>query len=150
MMSQNQEALIPQLTVGEKINWAFIMGNAILKVQQAIVKVEGEQSEQEVREAVLYLFNIIPTSWKKNDPLVKADLEEAVKTRKVDARNEFCGKRVGKPKFKDEEYIEPFKLLAACINVMDRIGYIGKKNISEISDGTRFDPKKVQEVAVDS
>lgn len=134
-----------QLTLGDKVNWPFILGNMILKFQQAIVKVEGEQSEQEVREAALCLFNSIPASWKTKDKEFQKDLEKATVKRKIDARNIWCGKRVGPPKFKREEIIDPYRLFHACVNIMDRRGLISKKNVSEVSDGNKFDPSKIVE-----
>lgn len=145
-MSKNLDMEQFQLTLGDKINWPFILGNIILKFQDAIVKVEGEQSEQEVRESVLCLFNSIPATWKEKDPQLKKDLKAAVITQKIDIRNEWCGRKVGKPKFKKEESIDPYKLFHACVNILDRRGLISKKNVSELSDGNEFDPNKVQEV----
>lgn len=144
-MSQNMDMQQFQLTLGDKVNWPFILGNMILKFQQAIVKVEGEQSEQEVREAALCLFNSIPASWKTKDKEFQKDLEKATVKRKIDARNIWCGKRVGPPKFKREEIIDPYRLFHACVNIMDRRGLISKKNVSEVSDGNKFDPSKIVE-----
>jgi hypothetical protein len=131
----NNNGIIPELTLKDKLNWSYILGVAVLNFHNSVIKVEGEQSEQEVREAALCLFNSIPASWRADDQLLEQELKEAIKIRKVDVRNTYCGRRVGKPRYEDEEYIEPFKLYHAVINVMDRKGLLSKMQRTEIIDG---------------
>jgi len=107
------------------------LGNAILNFHNAIVKPEGLQSEQEVREAALCLYNSIPTQWIKVDTEFAKDLKTAVTKREVDARKEWCGQKVGKPKFEKEEIIDPYKLYHACINVFQRRGLLSKTIFTE-------------------
>jgi len=149
-MSKNMDDQF-QLTLGDKINWPFILGNMILKFQDAIVKVEGEQSEQEVREAALCLYNAIPKSW--HDDGFKEDRKEAITYQIIDNRNLWCERRIGAKIFKGkdtnqikEEKLDPYRLFNACVNLLDRRGLISKKNIAEVSDGNKFDPNKLQEI----
>jgi len=131
----NAEMVIPSLTVKDKVNYPYILANAILNFHSSIIKAEGLQSEQEVKEAALCLYNSIPASWKDGDPALKEDLKKAITEKKVDVRNVWCGKRVGKPKFENQEHIDPYKLYHACINVMDRKGLISRIEKTEMIDG---------------
>ena len=109
-----------------------------MKFEEAIVKVEGLQSEQEVKEAALCLFNLIPTIWHDED--FRKDVKNAKTTIKVDVRKEWCGKKVGEPKFEDEEKIEPYLLVNACVNLLERRELLGKKKATEKVEGVYFEP----------
>jgi len=115
---------MPSLVLGDRINYPFIIASAILKFHDAIIKVEGEQSEQEVREAAVSLYNSIPSSWW--DDKFQDDKKKAVIKEKVDMRREWCGRKVGKPKFKTELKVEPYKLFHACIDLIDRRHLLNK------------------------
>lgn len=129
-MSQEQQE--QGLMLGDRINWPYILGMSILKVDETIVKYEGAQSEQEVREAVLSLYDKIPEAWTANDEKWKKDLEEAIEEIEVDDRNIWCGVRVGEPKFRKEEKINPHRLLRACVNVFNRRGLLSKTIFQEV------------------
>jgi hypothetical protein len=130
-MSSQQQTQEQNLMLGDRINWPYILAVAVLKFQEAIVKVEGEQSEQEVREAALFLRSLIPDAWVKADEKWKEELKKVVITKKVDMRKEWCGRRVGKPKFQNEEIVEPYKLGHACVNVFHRRGLLSKTIFTE-------------------
>lgn len=134
----NPAMFMPNLTIKDKVNFPFILANAILNFHNAIIKEEGLQSEQAVREAVLCLFNSIPASWRAEDIELKKDLKKALKTRKIDVRPEWCGRKVGTPKYQKEYYIEPYALYHACINVMDRKGLLSKAEKTEVIEGRYF------------
>lgn len=119
------------LMLGDRINWPYILGMSILKVDEAIVREEGNQSEQQVREAVLSVYNKIPDAWVENDVKWKEDIAEAIITKKIDDRPLWCGIRVGKPKWKKEEVINPHRLLRACVNVFQRRSLLSKTIFQE-------------------
>ncbi len=127
----DQQGQEQSLMLGDRINWPYILGNGVLKFQASIVKVEGEQSEQEVREAAVTLYNSIPDAWIKADSQFKEDVLKAVSIKKVDGRREWCGRRVGKPFFVDEESLDPYKLYHACVNVFQRRGLLSKTIYTE-------------------
>lgn len=128
---QNEFFEQPSLTVGDRINYPYILANAILKFHESIVRAEGEQSEQEVREAALCLYNSIPDDLVKADEQFKKEVAEAVVKEKVDARREWCGVKVGKPKYRVEVKIEPYRLYRACMNVFQRRGFLSRKIFTE-------------------
>lgn len=117
--------------LGDRLNWPYILGNAVLNFHNSIIKIEGAQSEQEVREAALCLYNSIPSAWVKVDKQFEKDLKEAIKEEKVDVRKEWCGRKVGKPKFEKQEKLDPYKLYHACINVFQRRGLLSKTIFTE-------------------
>lgn len=124
-MSQNTQEQ-QSLMLGARINWPYILGTGVIKFQNSIVKIEGQQSEQETREAALALFYSIPEAWIKSDEEFKAELKKAVEKQKVDVRKEWCGHKVGPPKFKTEKTLNPHKLYHACVNVFQRRGLLSK------------------------
>ncbi|MFX0142206.1 MAG: hypothetical protein ACFFDN_51685 [Candidatus Hodarchaeota archaeon] len=119
------------LMVGERINWPFILGKSVLKFQEAVIKVEGEQSEQEIRESSIVMATLIPDNWTKADKEYKKDKKKAIVKRKVDIRKEWCGRKIGKPKFKVEKVTDPYALAHACVNVFQRRGLLSKTIFTE-------------------
>lgn len=130
-MSHQQTQQQDSLILGDRINYPYLLANALLNFQNAIIKVEGQQSEQEVREAVLCIYTLIPDVWTKADKDFHKDKKKAVITRKIDVRKEWCHRKIGEPKFEDEEVIDPYKLLHACINVFQRRGLLSKTIFTE-------------------
>lgn len=124
------------------MNWAYILATSIINLHSAIVKVEGEQSEQEVREAALAVYNSIPTAWVLADPQFKEDLKKCFDTIETDGRAEWCGKKVGKPKIKKEEQLNPWRLYHTCVDVFHRRNLLSKPIFTEIMTGKRFKEKK--------
>ena len=109
---------MPNLVLDGRVNYPFIIASAILKFFEAVVKAEGFQSEQETREAALSLYNAIPSSWW--DDQFKKDAAKAATREKIDTRNEWCGRKVGKYKWKYEPKLDPYRLFHACIDLIDR------------------------------
>ena len=141
----NPQMFMPNLTIKDKVNLPFLLANAVLNVQNAIIKSEGLQSEQEVRESVLCLYNLIPSSWIEEDEKAAEQLAKAVQKRIIDARPEWCGKKCGNKIFDgekknqiEEEWIEPYKLFRACVDILDRREMLSKKDRTEVIDG-RFE-----------
>jgi len=131
MSSQDERVQEQNLVLGDRINWPYILGSAVINFHGSIIKVEGQQSEQEVREAALCLYNSIPKAWIKADNEFDREIKQAVKTKKVDARKEWCGRKVGKPKYRREDYVDPYKLYNACVNVFHRRGLLSKTVFTE-------------------
>jgi len=141
----SEQADQQSLMLGDRINWPFILANAVLKFHEAIVREEGAQSEQQVREAALTLRQSIPDAWIKADEQFKKDLENATITVKVDKRKIFMGRPVGKPKIEDEDDLDPYRLYHACVNVFQRRGLLSKtifteKIVPEPEDFEETDP----------
>lgn len=128
------------LMLGDRINWPYILGMTILKVDETIVRKEGSQSEQQVRESVLAVYDKIPDAWVKTDKQWKKDIDEAIKEIDVDVRpvwggiklsEEYC-RNNGIPITEKKEKIDPHKLLHACVNVFQRRSLLSKTIYQEV------------------
>lgn len=131
-MSDQQEL---SLTIGDKINYPFIIANILLKIQEVLIKPEGMQSEQQVRESVLTLYNSIPSSWYTEDNQFTDDIEKAVIVTKVDTRVLWCGVRCGSLEDhppREETTVAPYRMYHACIDLLDRRGTLSKKMWKQI------------------
>jgi hypothetical protein len=156
-MSKNQNFEEFSLVLGDRINLAFILGQAILDLLSALGQPEGQQSPQQVRECALAVFNLIPSSWVKTDEQFNEDLKKCFNTTKNDNRSEWCGRKVGAPEcihLKDktecfecerleeceskEENLGPWRLLPKCMDVMDRRNLLSKPQYQEIFTGDRI------------
>jgi len=146
-MSEQQSTTEQSLMLGDRINWPYILGNAVINFHGSIIKVEGEQSEQEVREAALCLYNSIPKAWIKADTEFAKELKNAITKKEVDVRKEWCGKKVGKPKLEKTEHIDPYKLYNACVNVFQRRGLLSKTIFTEkiVPDPEDFEEQEAKE-----
>lgn len=120
------------------MNWAYILANAVMNLHTSIVKVEGEQSEQEVREAALAVFNSIPTAWVVSDTEFLKDLNKCFDEVDVDKRAEFCGKKVGKPNIKKEQRLNAWHLYHTCVDVFHRRNLLNKPVFNEVMTGRHF------------
>lgn len=112
-----------------------------MNLHSSIIKVEGEQSEQEVREAALAVFNSIPSAWVIADKVFLEDLNKCFDTVETDDRTEWCGRKVGKPKIKKEDRLNPWRLYHTCVDVFHRRNLLNKPVFNEIMTGRHF-PKK--------
>lgn len=131
MMSEDASTQMENLILGGRINWPYILGVATLKFVDVTVKVEGEQSEQEIREAALVLQAFIPDAWVASDQKYKDEIKKAIEQKEVDVRKEWCGRKIGEPKFEKIEVVDGHKLAHACVNVYQRRGLLSKTIFTE-------------------
>lgn len=124
----NQEQ---NLMLGDRINYPYILASALMKFQEAVVKVEGERSEQETTEAALVIDAFIPDAWIKADKEYTSEKEKATEKKNVDVRKEYCGRKIGAPKFEEQVIVNPYKLVHANINVFQRRGLLSKTIFTE-------------------
>jgi hypothetical protein len=128
------------------MNWAYILATAVMNLHTSIIKVEGEQSEQEIREAALAVFNSIPTAWVVADEQFRKDLEKCFDSVEVDDRREWCGRKVGAPKIRKEERLNPWRLYHTCVDVFHRRNLLSKPIFTEIATGRHFQKAKKVDV----
>lgn len=126
-MSEDQQNV--GLMLGERMNWQYILGVNVLKLDDSLVREEGFQSEQQVREAVLSLYDKIPKAWKDDE--WNKDMEEAFIEVTIDLRPIWCGVRVGEPKFRKEKKVRPHRMYRAIVNLFNRRGMLSKRIFQE-------------------
>lgn len=123
-----------QLTIGDRINYPYILSKALISWLDSIVKQEGFYSEQEVSEAARGFQTLILDNWIKADKQYTDDIKNALRTEIIDTRSTWCGRKVG-DFTKNQETVtlpDPYKIVSAVINLLDRKGYIEKKVFTEI------------------
>jgi hypothetical protein len=125
MSNSNYMGQMPSLVLGGRVNHLYLLANAILQFQTAIIKPEGLQSEQETRESALCFYYTIPKGWWDEEFI--EEKAKAVITEVIDQRNEWCGKKCGNKIFEgpgknqiEEEKLDPYRLYSSCINLLDR------------------------------
>ena len=141
-MSENEKGEEVQLTLKDRINYPYLIGNQILTFQKATLLIE--YSDLEIREAIEGLEHMIPFSWK--DPQFKKDIEKSEITQEVDIRPEFCGVKPdlkfceenGIPTFEKKISLDYHARFQACINLFDRRGLLTRRNYVEKGTGNPF------------
>ena len=129
------------LVLGDRMNWPYILATSVINLHNAIRKVEGEQSEQEVREAALAVFNSIPSAWVLADDQFREDLKKCFDSVEFDKRREWCGRKVGPPKIEREERLNPWRLYHTCVDVFNRRNLLSKPVFTEVATGRKFQKK---------
>jgi len=135
---QEQQSLV----LGDRLNWPFFLGSGMLKYIESLVREEGNLSEQQAREATLVLFNMCPSAWV--DKQFQEDLKKCVDIVEVDDRKEFCGVKIGKPKMRKEEKIDPHRLTHAVVDLWYRRNLLNKPIWTEIFTGESFKGETVE------
>lgn len=135
-MSYERETKEQTLTVGDRLNYPFIIANQILKIQEARVQKSREYDPQEVEEAVKGLLGLIPDP--KRDEQFISEVKSSIETVKIDVRPLFCGIRVGEPIYDEHPMYNVEKLEHACVNLLDRLGMLGKIEWTELFTGRRW------------
>jgi hypothetical protein len=123
-LSSSQKEIEAQLTLKDRLNYPYYLGDAILTRSRSILK--ENFSEREIIEATENLRALIPKSW-EDEEFIKA-IKEAEITKKVDIRPSFCGikppveycEENGITIFREEKSFDYRKLYSACINLLDR------------------------------
>jgi hypothetical protein len=60
----------------------------------------------------------------------------------IDDRAEWCGKKVGAPKIRKEERLNPWRLYHTCVDVFHRRNLLSKPIFTEIATGRHFQKDK--------
>lgn len=142
MIEKEQEI---SLTIRDRVNFPYILASQLLTIQKAMLNSseDTEVSRREIEEAIMGLVHVLPTVWKdeeyyKDEALAKEKI-------KVDVRPNFCGitaslefcEKHGIVPYQEVETVNPYKMLTACINLLERRGLISKQTSLEI-----FPPKE--------
>ena len=122
----------PMLT--ERINYSYVILQQIRIVDTTYLT--GD--EDSIHLAIQGLHDNIPESW--HDQKFREDIEAAKVTRKIDVRPRFCGvppseeycKDNDITVFKEEIGFQYNKMYRACINLLDRLGILMRKQSKNV------------------
>ena len=117
-------------TISEKLDYKTVLISGLNIVQQAIL-----QGIPSVSEAAIWsLYNLIPTNW--HDEQFKKDIEVSYYVWEKDIRpivvagvrmSEEACKKNNIPTFIEIKCIDYFKMLNACVNLMERLGVLMRR-----------------------
>jgi hypothetical protein len=147
-MSQRKENQF-DLTIRDRLNFPYLLGLQVETFQKSILN--KDFSRREIEESIQGLVNVIPTRWK--DKKFKDDLESAKAKVQVDIRPAFAGVRMKKelceirkiPIIQETIVIDYFKMLQACIDILDRLGMLSKREYTEAPTGMPFGEEALPE-----
>jgi len=137
----SQKEYEAQLTLKDRLNYPYYIGDAILTCNKSVVATETF-SERQIIEATKNLRSLIPSSWEDDD--FKKDLEDAEIKQKKDLRPLVAGnikmsekacQELGLPIFEEVVTFDFEKLRRACINLFDRRGLTARRTFTEKMTG---------------
>lgn len=122
----------PMLT--ERINYSYVILQQIRIVDTTYLT--GD--EYTIQLAIQGLYDNIPESW--HDDKFREDVEAAKKIVKIDKRPRFCNipasletcKELGIEPFEMKETNDYSKMYRACINLLDRLGILMRKQSRDV------------------
>lgn len=129
------------LTLGDRINFPFILAQQIIAVKKAFVKEEGLQSQQEMNESVQVLYAMVPDAWRISEPEFQAEVQKAITYVKVDNRSYWCGIPVGPLTFNLVKRYDPIQLFHAIMNLFFKKGLLSRTMYEEIATGKDYVPE---------
>jgi len=124
------------LTLGDRINFPYILAQQINTFQRAKVKEEGEQSFQEVMEAAKGFYELIPDAWRTKK--FEEDMKKAIVTIYIDQRRHWCGVPIGDPQMAAFKFEDPDKIFHACINLVQARGLLARILYTEVKTGNEY------------
>jgi len=120
---------LERTSITEKLDYKTLLIYALRTVETSILSGEPYIIES----SIWTLYNLIPASW--HDSQFTKEIDECYQIKKVELRPEFCGIKPSKeyceandiPIFKEEKRIEHFKMLKACVCLMERLGCLMRR-----------------------
>lgn len=120
----SKEEREPSLTIGDRINYPYLLANQI----QALINIQKKEAfeEEEIQVPINSLLHLIPNYLR--DEAFEKELEEAKITETVDLRPSFGGvslddkvcEELGLPVSEKKEKDDPYKILLAIMNLLQR------------------------------
>ena len=137
------------LNIRDKLDFPFRIDQQIETFQKATLNTTF--SRREIEESINGLVSLMPTRW-QDDPF-KDDIKAAKAKVQKDVRPVFAGVRMNKdlcrerkiPMTKEVEVIDYFKMLRACIDLLDRLGMLSRREFTEAPTGMPFGEEALPE-----
>lgn len=137
------------LNIRDKLDFPFRVDQQIETFQKATLNTD--YSRREIEESINGLVHLMPSRWR--DDKFKEDLQKAKAKVQQDIRPVFAGVRMNKdlcrerkiPMTKEGEVIDYFKMLLACIDLLDRLGMLSRRVFTEAPTGMPFGEEALPE-----
>jgi hypothetical protein len=129
---------LSRLTTFDQLDVKFVLLTQFLALSELMRNPEVDESIIETH--ILGLNALIPDSLK--DEQFTEDSKNAVISVKKDCRKEWCGRKVGQPKFEDVDVLNPIRLLNAITNLFDRSGLWLRKTPKTVFRGKHYGDRK--------
>jgi len=123
--------------LGEKIDYAYRISKALEAIQLAILG--GDPMV--IDNSISALFALIPESW--YDEEFSEDISNARVTYEEETQSIWCGIPWGNSYVETKENTEKFLVLLACINLLDRLDMLARKEYREVVGGVPFGQQNV-------
>jgi len=138
-MSENKTTIQDSnLIIGDRLNFPYIIGLALIQYINCRNKPDKEFSPEQVKESALAVSKLIPPEME--DKKYKEDVESSYTLMKADQRDYWCGHRVGdKPIWKIFKKLDPARLIQSVMSLLHRRKMLGRSIPQELMD--QFDDK---------
>ena len=127
---ERYKELLEKTTISEKLDYKTLLIFALRTVETSILS--GDKYI--IESSIWTLYNLIPASW--YDAAFKKDIQDCYVTEKKDVRpivagdvrmlEEVC-KELGIPAYKEEKRTDHYKMLSACVCLLERLGVLMRR-----------------------
>lgn len=138
-----------QLTVKDRLNHSYLLAKAMIAhIEKMPDAGTDEASERALRNTVEALYHTIPTIWKELDPDFFEEMKAAQYIKKVDIRPIVAGnirldenicRSLGIKTHKEVTTFNYRRVYQACVNLLNRMNMLAKKNFVEELEQIDFD-----------
>lgn len=138
-----------QLTVKDRLNHSYLLAKAMIAhIERMPDAGTDEESERSLRNTVEALYGTIPTVWKELDPDFFEEMQAAKYTKKFDIRPVVAGavrlsenkcRKLGIKTHRDVVTFDYRRVYQACVNLLNRMNMLAKKNFVEELEEIDFD-----------
>ena len=137
------------LNIRDRLDFPYRIDQQIETFQKATLNTD--YSRREIEESISGLVSLMPSRWQ--DKKFKEDIEASKTSVQVDARPVFAGVRMKKELCeekgialtRDLDVIDYFKMLQACIDLLDRLGMLSRREFTEAPTGMPFGEEALPE-----
>jgi hypothetical protein len=143
MSHEKPKDIEAQLTLRDRLNYPYYLGDAILTCNKSVLG--QEYSKDQIIQASKNLRAMIPSGWE--DDQFKEDIEKAKVIERIDIRPMVAGnmrlseakcKELGVSMYREEETFDYEKLRQTCINLLDRLHLLSRREFTEKMTGRKF------------
>ncbi len=137
------------LNIRDKLDYPYRVDQQIETFQKATLNTD--YSRREIEESINGLVHLMPSRWR--DEKFTTDIDNAKAKVQQDIRPVFAGVRMNVelceardiPITQEVEVVDYFKMLLACIDLLDRLGMLSRREFTEAPTGMPFGEEALPE-----